>query len=141
MANKPEVEITELTQAIGMLLRRIRAAGRTHELSLTESTVLARLDREGPATTADLARAEGVKPQSMGATVAGLAKMGMIERRPHATDGRQRMVALTAKGAKVRKRVKDAKHTWLAQAVMKLDKHERDRLFAASEIIRRLAEQ
>ena len=141
MAKKPEAEMVELTQAIGMLVRRIRAEGRSHDLSLTESAVLARLDREGPATTADLARAEGVKPQSMGATVAALTKRGMVERRPHATDGRQMMIALTAKGAAVRKSMKAAKHTWLAQAVSKLDKREQERLFAAGAILRRLAEQ
>jgi DNA-binding MarR family transcriptional regulator len=141
MANKPEVEMTELTQAIGMLVRRIRAAGRTHDLSLTESAVMARLDREGSRTTAELARAEGVKPQSMGATVATLVKSGMVARRPHPTDGRQMTIALTPKGVAVRKSMKDAKHTWLAQAVMKLDKRERKKLFAAGEILRRLAEQ
>ena len=141
MVKKPEGEMVELTQAIGMLLRRIRAEGRSHDLSLTESAVLARLDREGPATTADLARADGVKPQSMGATVAALTKRGMVERKPHATDGRQMMIALTAKGAAVRKSMKDAKHTWLAQAVMKLDRREQERLFAAGAILRRLAEQ
>jgi DNA-binding MarR family transcriptional regulator len=124
-----------------MLVRRVRAAARTQELSLTESTVLARLDRDGPATTADLARAEGVKPQSMGATIAGLAKRGLVARRPHLTDGRQRMIALSAKGVAVRKQVKDAKHTWLAEAVMKLDRHEQEQLFRAGEIIRRVAEQ
>jgi DNA-binding MarR family transcriptional regulator len=77
----------------------------------------------------------------MGATVAALAKMGMIERRPHATDGRQRMVALTAKGVAIRKRVKDAKHTWLAQAVKELDRREQKTLFRAGDVIRRLAER
>jgi DNA-binding MarR family transcriptional regulator len=140
MAKKVEAEMVELTQAIGMLVRRIRAEGRSHDLSLTESAVMARLDREGPATTADLARAEGVKPQSMGATVAALVKSGMVARRPHATDGRQMMIALTAKGAAVRKSMKDAKHTWLAQAVVKLDKREQEQLFRAGEILKRLAE-
>ncbi|HEY4008864.1 MAG TPA: MarR family transcriptional regulator [Acidobacteriaceae bacterium] len=141
MARKPQLELQEFTQAIGMLVRRVRAAGRTHELSLTESAVLARLDREGPATTAELARAEGVTPQSMGATVAALERVGMIRRTPHATDGRQRLITLTAKGAAVRKSVKDAKHTWLAEAVSRLHKGERETLFRAGEILRRLAEQ
>ncbi|HSY02339.1 MAG TPA: MarR family transcriptional regulator [Acidobacteriaceae bacterium] len=141
MARKQEQDLLDLTQAIGLLVRRVRTAGRSHELSLTESAVMARLDREGPATTAELARAEGVKPQSMGATVVALEKRGMVARKPHATDGRQMMVALTAKGAAVRKSVKDAKHTWLAQAVTKLEKREQETLFRAGEIIRRLAEQ
>lgn len=141
MARKPEAEMVELMQAIGMLVRRVRVEGRSHDLSLTESAVMARLDREGPATTADLARAEGVKPQSMGATVAALVESGMVERRPHATDGRQMMIALTAKGAAVRKSMKEAKHTWLAQAVMKLDKREQEQLFRAGRILRQLVEQ
>lgn len=141
MAKRIEPELLDFAQTIGLLVRRVRAAAGTHELSLTESAVLGRLEREGPATTADLARAEGVTPQSMGATVAALAKRRMIERRPHATDGRQRLIALTAKGAAVRKSVKDAKHTWLAQAIAQLDKREQETLFRAGEIIRRLAER
>jgi DNA-binding MarR family transcriptional regulator len=141
MAKRREPGLLDFTQAIGLLVRRVRAAGRMHELSLTESAVLGRLEREGPATTAELARSEGVKPQSMGATVAALAARKMIERRPHATDGRQRLVALTARGAAVRKSMKDAKHTWLAEAVARLDRREQETLFRAGEIIRRLAEQ
>jgi hypothetical protein len=35
------------------------------EFSWTQKAVLSRLEKDGPATAADLARAEGVKPQSM----------------------------------------------------------------------------
>jgi DNA-binding MarR family transcriptional regulator len=135
-----ESEVLDFTQAIGLLVRRVRAAAASHELSLTESAVMGRLDRYGPATTAELARAEGVKPQSMGATIAGLEKRGLIERRPHPTDGRQVNLRLTAKGTAVRKSVRDAKRTWLAQAVAQLDRQEQETLFAAGEIIKRLAE-
>jgi DNA-binding MarR family transcriptional regulator len=141
MAKRVEPGLLDFTQGIGLLVRRVRAAGRMHELSLAESAVLGRLEREGPATTAELARAEGVKPQSMGATVAVLAKRRMIERRPHPTDGRQRLIVLTAKGRAVRKSMKDAKHTWLAQAVAGLNQRDQETLFRAGEIIRRLAEQ
>ena len=99
---------------------------------------MSRLDNDGPATTADLARAEGVKPQSMGATVSALEERGFVERRPHPTDGRQVNIALTAKGAAVRKTATDAKHTWLAQAIAQLGKDEQHTLFAASGIMKRL---
>jgi DNA-binding MarR family transcriptional regulator len=135
-----ESEVLDFTQAIGLLVRRVRAAAASHELSLTESAVMRRLDQDGPATTAELARAEGMKPQSMGATIAGLEKRGLVERRPHPTDGRQMNLQLTAKGAAVRKSVRDAKRTWLAQGVAQLDKREQETLFAAGEIIKRLAE-
>jgi DNA-binding MarR family transcriptional regulator len=136
-----ELAVLDLTQAIGVLVRRVRSAAASHELSLTESAVLARLAKDGPATTADLARAEGMKPQSMGTTIAALEEMGMVERKPHPTDGRQVNIELTAKGAAVRKSAKDAKQTWLAQAIAQLDKQEQTTLFAAGEIIKRLAEK
>jgi DNA-binding MarR family transcriptional regulator len=127
-------------QAIGLLVRRVRAAAALQELSLTEAAVMARLMKDGPATTADLARAEGMRPQSMGTTIAALEEMGIVERKPHPTDGRQVSIELTAKGVAVRKSAKDAKRTWLAQAIAQLDKKEQATLFAAGEIIRRLAE-
>jgi DNA-binding MarR family transcriptional regulator len=135
-----EISAIDFTQAVALLIRRVRAAAASHELSLTESAVMARLAKDGPATTADLARAEGMKPQSMGTTVAALEEMGMVERKPHPTDGRQMNIELTSKGAATRKSAKDAKQTWLAQAILQLDKQEQATLFAAGEIMRRLAE-
>jgi DNA-binding MarR family transcriptional regulator len=132
--------VIDLTQAIGLLLRRVRAATASEELSWTESLVMARLAKDGPATTADLARAEGMKPQSMGTTVAGLEKLGMVARKPHPTDGRQVNIELTAKGAALRKSTKDAKLTWLLQAIAQLDEEQQQTLFAAGAIIKRLAE-
>jgi len=136
-----EASVSDLTQSVGLLVRRTRAAAASHELSLTESAVMARLAREGPATTAELARAESMKPQSMGATIATLEEMGLVERKPHPTDGRQVNIELTAKGAAVRKSAGDAKRTWLAQAIAQLDEEDRDTLFKAGEIIKRLVEK
>ncbi len=141
MARKAlETEGADFIQAVGLLVRRVRAAAASHELSLTEYAVMARLAREGPATTADLARAEGMKPQSMGTTIAALEERGMVERKPHPTDGRQVNIALTAKGAAVRNSARSAKRTWLAQAISQLDRQEQAILFAAGDIIKRLAE-
>lgn len=135
-----EIDLLQLTQSIGLLVRRMRAAAAAHELSLSESSVLARLDREGPETTAALARAEGVRPQSMGATVAALEERGLVVRKPHPSDRRQVFIALTGKGAAVRMSARGAKHAWLAEAVAQLDSGERKTLFAAGKIFQRLAE-
>ena len=102
---------------------------------------MGRLKKHGPATTADLARAESMRPQSMGTTIAALEERGLVERKPHPTDGRQMNIDLTAQGTAMRNSVTDAKVTWLAQAIARLDKQEQATLFAAGEIIRRLAEQ
>ncbi len=136
-----EIEVLDFTQAIGLLVRRVRAAAASHELSLTEAAVMARLSRDGPRTTAELARAEGMKPQSMGTTIASLEEMGIVERKPHPTDGRQVNLELTAKGAAIRKSAGDQKRTWLAQAIGQLDEHEQQTLFKAGGIIKRLAER
>jgi DNA-binding MarR family transcriptional regulator len=133
-----EAAVVDFTQAIGSLVRRVRAAAASHELSLTESAVMARLDKQGPATIADLARAESMKPQSMGTTIAALEEMGLVERKPHPTDGRQVNIELTVKGVTVRKSAGDAKRTWLAQAIAGLDEEEQQTLFKAGEIIERL---
>jgi DNA-binding MarR family transcriptional regulator len=135
-----DASIADLAQAIGLLIRRVRAASASHELSWTESSVMARLAKDGPATTADLARAEAMKPQSMGATIAAIEEAGMVERKPHPTDGRQVNIELTVKGAAVRKSTREAKRTWFAQAIAQLDEQERETLYKAGEIIKRLAE-
>lgn len=136
-----DITIVEFGQSVGRLYRRMRSAASSHELSLTEGAVLVRLDKHGPATTADLARAEAVKPQSMGATIAALEERGLVTRKAHATDGRQMNIALTPKGLEVRETVRDARRTWLAEAIAELDPEERELLFKASKIIMRLAEK
>jgi DNA-binding MarR family transcriptional regulator len=135
-----DASLADFTQAIGLLMRRLRAECASQGLSWTESIVMARLAKHGPATTADLARAESMKPQSMGATIAALEEMGIVERKPHPTDGRQVNIELTAKGAAVRNSAKEARWTWLAHAIAQLDEAERETLFAAGEIIKRLVE-
>ncbi|HEX6566929.1 MAG TPA: MarR family transcriptional regulator [Chthoniobacterales bacterium] len=136
----PDVAAIEFAQSVGLLVRRIRAAASGHELSLTEYAVLARLAKDGPATTAELARGESVRPQSMSATVATLEEMGLVQRKPHPTDGRQMKLALTSKGVALRNSAKDAKRTWLSQAIAQLREDERETLFKAGEIIKRLAD-
>lgn len=135
-----EEAASELALALSLMVRRLRSAApsESHELSWTQKAVMVRLDTEGPATIAELARAEGVKPQSMGATVATLEVMGIVERRPHPTDGRQMNIALTAKGASMRKDAHAAKQTWLAQAIAKLDVTDQKNLPAVTALIQRL---
>jgi DNA-binding MarR family transcriptional regulator len=136
-----EAAVSDLIQAVGLLVRRVRAAAASHELSMTESAVMGRLAKNGPATIADLARAESMKPQSMGTTVAALEEMGMVERKPHPTDGRQINIQLTAKGTAVRNTAKDAKRAWLAEAMKELNEREQETLFKAAEIIKQLVER
>ena len=49
--------VTDFTHAIGLLVRRVRAAAAAHELSLTESAVLARLAKRRPCDAPPIWRA------------------------------------------------------------------------------------
>lgn len=82
-----------------------------------------------------------MKPQSMRTIILALEGMGLVERKPHQTDGRQIIIKLTAKGTAVRKIASDEQWTWLVQAITRLDKEEQKTLFAAGEIIKRLVEK
>jgi len=142
MAKKAlDTAVSDLVQAIGLLVRRLRAAGGVQDVSWSQMGVMKRLDKTGPATIADLARAESVKPQSMGTTVGALEEMGMVERTAHPTDGRQMNLRLTAKGAAELKRTGDARRAWILQAISQLDEREQQTLFAAGEIMKRLVER
>jgi len=135
-----ETAITDFGQAIGLLLRRVRATSASQKLSWTETAVLKQLAKEGAVTTADLARSQGMRPQSMRTIVASLEEMGMIARKPHATDGRQVNLELTPKGAAEQKSSNDAKRTWMAQAFAQLNEQERETLFEAGRILKRMIE-
>ena len=135
-----EPVVAELSLAIGQLVRRLRVEVNPDELSWSQLTTLARLDKVGAMTTADLARAEFVKPQSMGTTLADLEQAGLVQRRPHPTDGRQVLFALTAEGMEARRQRNIAKREWLLAAMAKLDPVEQQTLMAAAALIKRLAE-
>ncbi len=135
-----ETAVTELSLAIGQLLRRLRADSNPDGLTWSQTVALSRLERAGSMTTADLARAESVKPQSMGATLAELERAGLVERRPHPTDGRQVLFALTDDGLEARRKRSAAKQAWLLAAMARLDPGEQQTLMSAAALIKRLGE-
>jgi len=137
-----EVAVEDFAVALGLLVRRIRAdvPAELQEFSWTQKAVLRRLEKDGPATAADLARAEGVKPQSMGTALGLLEKMGLVERKAHPTDGRQFNIKLTARGITLRRNTKEATYAWLSRAIAELDRQEQMTLFKAGELFKRMAE-
>ncbi len=130
----------ELHLVIAQLVRRLRAAGASHELSWSHLAVMSRLE-SGPLTIAALARLEAVKPQSMGATVRGLENAGFVKRAPHPTDRRQVVLSLTRSGRQVRVDAARAKRKWLAGAVSgQLTLAEQRILRAALKLLRQLVD-
>ena len=139
-ALSPETSAAELMQAVGVLLRRVRGEAGHEGLSWSQAAAMGRLDRTGPMTTADLARAEMVKPQSMGTLLAELEQDGLVARQPHPTDGRQILFSLTEAGVEARRQRQAAKLAWLSAAIERFDVDERRTLVDAIALVRRLGE-
>ncbi|MBZ9936862.1 MarR family transcriptional regulator [Mesorhizobium sp. BR1-1-16] len=145
MSSKPdspisaETVVPALTQAIGHLIRQLRAEANPGGLNLSQTAALAMLEEAGGMTNADLARTQAMKPQSMSTILAGLEEERLVERSPHPTDGRQILFSLTPAGAEARRKRSTAKHEWLLSAVEKLHQAERQTLLSASSIIRGLS--
>ena len=72
----PVTDVSEvagaLRVAVGLLVRKLRQPLNEGELTIAESSALSRLERNGSATSSDLARLDRISPQSMGVTVAAL---------------------------------------------------------------------
>jgi DNA-binding MarR family transcriptional regulator len=134
-----EADVAELLAAMGQLVRRLRAEAKSGEISWSQVSIMARLDG-GAMTTADLARAENMKPQSMGTALAQMEEDGLVKRQAHPTDGRQILFALTAAGIEGRYRSRLAKREWLLASIARLDRGEQQKLLAAIPIVKRLAE-
>lgn len=129
---------SELRVVLGHLIRRLRSE---HRFSLSQGSVLGRLDREGPQSTSKLATAERVRPQSMGQTVAELETQGLIARRPDPSDGRSALVELTEAGRTELREDRGRREGWLAEAIEEsFSDAEREVLTEAVRLMARLAE-
>ena len=136
-----EAHAAELMQAVGVLLRRVRGEAGHEGPSWSQAAAMGRLDRAGPMTTAELARAEMVKPQSMGTLLAELEQEGLVRRQPHPSDGRQILFSLTDAGVEARRRRQAAKLAWLTTAIAELDADEQRTLADAIDLVKRLGER
>ncbi|MEV1175440.1 MarR family transcriptional regulator [Nonomuraea sp. NPDC049784] len=99
------------------LRRRLRDLAVEGDLTPAQASVLARLDKEGPASASDLAVAERVRPQSMAKIVTTLELAGLVERHPDPQDGRRQLVTLTELGRERRLGDRRAREEWLARTL------------------------
>ena len=131
----------ELRVLIGQLKRRLREEAHPGDFTLSQMSVLSRLEREGPATVTTLARAEGVRPQSMGATVSVLEAAGLVSGAPDPADGRQTILSLTPACRAWIKAARSAREDWLFHAIRtKLAPAEQKELAAGVSLLKRLVD-
>src|ERR1039457_7598851 len=84
----------ELRTTLGHLKRKLRQHGGRHDLTSSQIAVILRLEKDGPATVSSLARAEGMRPQSISAVIAPLEEMGFVAGSADPNDGRQKPMSL-----------------------------------------------
>ncbi len=131
----------ELHALSGKLKRRLREQASAGDLTPSQTSVLGHLDRHGPTTVTALARAEGVRSQSMGATVAVLEAAGLVQGSPDPKDGRQTILSLTPACLELIKTGRAARHDWLLRAVQtKLTAQEQAQLAASMALLNRLVD-
>ena len=130
-----------LRVSIGLLLRRLRQVRPDDEITLPESSALARLDRTGPATPGALAKVEQISPQSMGATLAALEARGLVERHADPADGRRVVLSVTGAGLELLRNKRGARTEQMAQALSAgFTAAELRQLAAAAPLLERLAQ-
>ena len=132
---------TELRATFGKLKRRMREQSNVGDLTPSQVSVLLRLEREGAATTSSLARAEGMRHQSMASVVAALEAAGLVSGGPDPNDGRQTLLSLTDTFRKWAQEGREARQDWLSRTLAaRLDARELDHLASAVELLKRLAD-
>jgi DNA-binding MarR family transcriptional regulator len=138
---EPAALAGRLRIVLGQAVRRLREQSRKGELTLSQIAALGRLEREGPQTVTTLARAEGVKSQSMGATVAALESLELVVGSPDPEDGRQTLLALTPKARSLILQNRAAKDDLLqGRLAERLTADEQRELSRALALIERLIE-
>lgn len=131
----------DLGTLIGALKRRLREEASAGDFTLSQLSALGRLDRDGSMTVTALARAEGMRPQSMGATVAVLAAAGLVGGAPDPADGRRTILYLTPACRELFRAGRAARHGWLSRAITtRLSPPEQLQLAGAVTLLKRLLE-
>ena len=140
------LDVTEvagkLRVTVGLVGRKLKQAPGPGELTLAESSALGRLERNGPATSSDLARVERISPQSMGVTVAALLERGLVERSRDPEDGRRIVLSITEEGRRTVHDRRGARTELIAAALRDgFSDDELGQLMTAASLLERLAEK
>jgi DNA-binding MarR family transcriptional regulator len=140
-ADQASVLAAELRAISGRLKRKLREQGGKSDLRPSQASVLLRIEKDGPAAVSSLARAEGMRPQSMSAIVTSLLEAGLVTGSPDPNDGRQTLMSLSRKCQNLLKDSRAAKQDWLTTTIKKkLSSQEQGKVAAAVNLLARLIE-
>ncbi|RDI20499.1 DNA-binding MarR family transcriptional regulator [Rhodococcus sp. AG1013] len=126
---------SDLSLAVVRLTRHLRGRRAEAQVSLTQLSALATLAAEGSMTPGALAAREKVQPPSMTRVIASLADLGLVDRTPHPTDGRQIIVSLSDAGHALIEGETQAREAWMTEKLSGLDDEQIETLRNAVTII------
>lgn len=140
-AERSSALAAELRAIFGKLKRKLREQGGQSDLTPSQVSVLLRLEKDGPAAVSSLARAEGMRPQSMSAIITSLLEAGLVSDSPDPNDRRQTLMSLSRKCQKLLRDGRAARQDWLTTTIQKkLSSQEQEKLAAAVNLLARLIE-
>ncbi|SDO69492.1 DNA-binding transcriptional regulator, MarR family [Nakamurella panacisegetis] len=126
--------------SVGVLVRRVRQLPTDDDLTTPERSALKRLADAGLSTSAEMARAAQISPQSMNTTVAALTRRGLVRRDSDPADGRRVMLSITPAGQILLQGKRNTRSRQLADVLTEgFTATEMKRLLAAAPLIERLA--
>ena len=131
----------DLRVMASQLKRRLREQASLGDLTLSQVSVLRRLESDGPATVTTLARTEGMRPQSMGANISTLQAAGFVSSTADPNDGRQTLWSMTPACRAWIKAGRAAREDWLFRTLqIKLTPAEQTQLAQAMELLKRVVD-
>jgi len=131
----------DMRAVLGKLRRKLREQAAVDDLTPSQVSVLLRLENEGPATASALARAEGMRPQSIMPVIAALEQAGLVAGAADPNDGRQTILSLTQTCRNRMAQGRAARQDWFTRTLLaRLSSQEIDKLAEAVMLLQRLAE-
>jgi DNA-binding MarR family transcriptional regulator len=120
----PELVADDLRPVLLRLARELRQE--TEQLGVTarQATLLWLVKRSPGLSLAELAAEEGISPPALSGHVDRLERAGLIERVRSSEDRRRVGLRLTEDGARLLRRVRARRTTWLAERMRALDPAE-----------------
>ena len=134
----PELVADDLRPVLLRLARELRKE--TEQLGITarQATLLWLVKRNPGLSLAELAAEEGISPPALSGHVDRLERVGLLQRVRSSEDRRRVGLALTDEGAKLLRRIRARRTTWLAGRLAELDANDMAALANALPALRRL---
>ncbi|WP_405060589.1 MarR family transcriptional regulator [Kribbella sp. NBC_01505] len=131
---------SEVRVVFGRVRRRLKEQTED-DLTPSQTSVLRRIDKGGPASASELAAVERVRPQSMAAILASLRELDLIQRHPDPLDGRRQVVSLTSAARRRLQGDRRARQEWLSATLeAECTEAERQTILEALAILDRVLE-